>query len=72
MNGRSGIGKTQLLRAVTDLIPYTGQLLLDGVSISSFSAPIWRSRVSHDPEQLQRLSDRVLCMEKNRLMEKTV
>ena len=51
LNGRSGIGKTQLLRAVTDLIPYTGLLLLDGVSISSFSAPIWRSRVTMIPAE---------------------
>lgn len=51
LSGRSGIGKTQLLRAVTDLIPHTGQLLLDGVSIGSFSAPIWRSRVTMIPAE---------------------
>lgn len=51
LSGRSGIGKTQLLRAVTDLIPHTGQLLLDGVSIGSFSAPMWRSRVTMIPAE---------------------
>ncbi len=51
LSGRSGIGKTQLLRAVTDLIPHTGLLLLDGVSSSTFSAPIWRSRVTMIPAE---------------------
>lgn len=46
ISGRSGIGKSQLLRAITDLIPFTGDLLLDGVSSTLFQAPAWRARVT--------------------------
>lgn len=46
ISGRSGIGKSQLLRAITDLIPFTGELLLDGVSSTLFQAPVWRTRVT--------------------------
>lgn len=43
--GVSGIGKSQLLRCLADLIPFSGSVLLDGVESSTISAPIWRSRV---------------------------
>lgn len=46
LSGRSGIGKTQLLRAVTDLIPHQGSICLDGRDCSSFPAPVWRSMVT--------------------------
>lgn len=46
LSGRSGIGKTQLLRAVTDLIPHEGTILLGGRACSSYPAPVWRSMVS--------------------------
>lgn len=46
ISGRSGIGKSQLLRAITDLIPFTGELLLDGISSTLFQAPAWRTRVT--------------------------
>ncbi len=51
LSGRSGIGKTQLLRAMTDLIPHTGQLFLDGVCSTFFQAPAWRSRVTMIPAE---------------------
>jgi len=51
LGGKSGIGKTQLLRAITDLIPHTGRILLDGVSITAFSPPTWRSRVTMIPAE---------------------
>lgn len=51
LSGRSGIGKTQLLRAITDLIPHSGQLLMDGVSCTAFFAPTWRSRVTMIPAE---------------------
>lgn len=51
LSGKSGIGKTQLLRAITDLIPHTGEVLLGGVSSTSFSAPLWRSRVTMIPAE---------------------
>ncbi len=51
LSGRSGIGKSQLLRAITDLIPATGVILLDGRAINGFSAPVWRSRVTMVPAE---------------------
>jgi len=51
LSGKSGIGKTQLLRAVTDIIPYSGQLFLDGTPCTAFPAPIWRSRVTMVPAE---------------------
>lgn len=46
LSGRSGIGKTQLLRAVTDLIPHQGTISLGGRTCSSYPAPVWRSMVT--------------------------
>ena len=51
LSGKSGIGKTQMLRAITDLIPHSGQVLLDGIAGSSFPAPIWRARVTMVPAE---------------------
>jgi ABC-type multidrug transport system ATPase subunit len=49
LTGRSGIGKTQLFRAITDLIPASGEILLDDIPSSSFSPTKWRSKVSMVP-----------------------
>jgi ABC-type multidrug transport system ATPase subunit len=49
LTGRSGIGKTQLFRAITDLIPAGGEILLDDIPSSSFSPTEWRSKVSMVP-----------------------
>lgn len=51
LSGRSGIGKSQLLRAITDLIPATGEVLLDGRVSTSFQAPSWRRRVTMVPAE---------------------
>jgi len=51
LSGKSGIGKTQLLRAITDLIPHTGMVSLDGVPSTAISAPTWRSRVTMIPAE---------------------
>ncbi len=51
VSGKSGIGKTQLLRAITDLIPHSGQLLFDGARCSTFAAPVWRSKVTMIPAE---------------------
>jgi len=51
LSGRSGIGKSQLLRAITDLIPATGEVLLDGQASTGFPAPAWRSRVTMVPAE---------------------
>jgi len=51
LSGQSGVGKTQMLRAITDLIPHSGKILLDGVPSTSFPAPLWRSRVTMVPAE---------------------
>ena len=51
LSGRSGIGKSQLLRAITDLIPATGEVFLDGKACTGFLAPAWRSRVTMVPAE---------------------
>ena len=51
LSGRSGIGKSQFLRAITDLIPASGEVLLDGRSSSVFSAPAWRRQVTMAPAE---------------------
>lgn len=47
VRGRSGSGKTLLLRAIADLDPNTGSLSLDGRSRESMAAPEWRRRVGY-------------------------
>lgn len=45
IGGPSGSGKTLLLRAVADLDPCAGEVMLDDTSRSSLSGPDWRRRV---------------------------
>ncbi len=45
--GRSGAGKTVLLRAIADLDPNDAQVSLDGASRESFSGPQWRRLVGY-------------------------
>jgi len=49
LSGRSGIGKTQLLRAIADLIPHSGVVRLDGVAADEIPAPLWRRKVGMVP-----------------------
>lgn len=49
LSGQSGIGKTQLLRAIADLIPHSGSVSLYGVSSDTIPAPQWRSMVGMVP-----------------------
>lgn len=51
LSGKSGIGKTQLLRAITDLIPHTGLVSLDDVPCAAIPAPAWRTRVTMIPAE---------------------
>lgn len=46
LSGQSGVGKSLLLKALTDLISFHGTITMDGVAISSYLAPEWRSRVT--------------------------
>ncbi|MGE4220808.1 MAG: ATP-binding cassette domain-containing protein [Alphaproteobacteria bacterium] len=45
--GTSGAGKTLLLRAIADLDPNDGQVLLDTVPRDSMPAPAWRRQVCY-------------------------
>ena len=43
--GPSGAGKSLLLRALADMEPHEGEVLLDGVSCSAIDPPAWRRQV---------------------------
>ena len=45
VEGPSGSGKTRLLRAIADLDPCEGRVLLDSMERGSLPAPNWRRRV---------------------------
>lgn len=47
IRGRSGAGKSVLLRMVADLDPHEGEALLDGQARSGMPAPQWRRRVCY-------------------------
>ena len=49
--GPSGAGKSLLLRAVADLDPNTGMLILEGVDRADMTAPAWRTRVGYVPAE---------------------
>jgi ABC-type iron transport system FetAB ATPase subunit len=45
--GRSGSGKSVLLRMIADLDPHGGDAFLDGVPCSSMAASAWRAMVTY-------------------------
>lgn len=47
IQGPSGSGKSLLLRAIADLDPNQGTVLLDGRDRNDFAAPDWRKRVGY-------------------------
>src|SRR5437764_6299080 len=49
--GKSGSGKTLLLRMVADLDPHHGDATLDGAACSTMPAPRWRRMVTHVPAE---------------------
>ena len=51
LRGASGSGKTQLLRAVADLDPNEGTVLLDGTPRGSVPAPAWRRLGAYVPAE---------------------
>tara|TARA_Y100000031_G_scaffold35109_1_gene39125 strand:- start:98 stop:721 length:624 start_codon:yes stop_codon:yes gene_type:complete len=51
LSGPSGAGKSRLLRAIADLDPCEGELILNGVSRQEFSGPMWRKSVGLLPPE---------------------
>jgi phosphate-transporting ATPase len=47
VTGKSGAGKSVLLRMIADLDPHGGDVMLDGERCSSMPAPAWRRRVTY-------------------------
>src|ERR1700682_2137548 len=45
--GKSGAGKSLLLRMIADLDPHDGDALLDGAPCSGMPAPAWRRLVTY-------------------------
>jgi phosphate-transporting ATPase len=59
VRGPSGAGKSLLLRAIADLDPNEGEVLLDGVAREAMSGPAWRARVGYLPAEPGWWADRV-------------
>lgn len=49
--GQSGIGKSQFLRALADLTPHAGDVLLDGISQTKIRPEHWRKQVGYVPAE---------------------
>lgn len=59
VQGASGAGKSLLLRAIADLDPGEGEVILDGTSRNSIPAPLWRRQVVYLPSESGWWSDEV-------------
>lgn len=59
VQGPSGSGKSLLLRAIADLDPNQGEIMLDGKSRETIPAPQWRRQVVYLPSEPGWWSDNV-------------
>lgn len=59
ISGVSGVGKSQLLRAIADVIAHDGECLLGGTSSFSFTPQEWRTAVAMVPAESFWWHDRV-------------
>ena len=53
LSGKSGIGKTQLLRALVETINYHGSILFKGSSPQKYSPSQWRRLIALVPAEAQ-------------------
>ncbi|WP_204742111.1 ATP-binding cassette domain-containing protein [Guyparkeria sp. SCN-R1] len=51
VRGESGVGKSQMLRALADLSPHEGEISLEGVEQQSMPATDWRRQVALVPAE---------------------
>jgi ABC-type iron transport system FetAB ATPase subunit len=51
VQGPSGCGKTLLLRALCDLDPHQGSVLLDGIACADMAPEQWRTQVAYVPAE---------------------
>jgi len=59
LRGNSGSGKSLLLRAIADLDPHDGQVLLDDTLSTQMAAPQWRKQIALLPAESQWWKDEV-------------
>ncbi len=59
LSGVSGIGKSQLLKAIADLIPHSGQAWLNGKAQADICADQWRQQVMYFPAETAWWKERV-------------
>lgn len=59
LTGDSGVGKTQMLRAIADILPHKGEMYLNGIECHEMSACAWRKKVSLVPAESRWWYDRV-------------
>jgi len=59
LSGPSGCGKTLLLRAIADLDPHQGEVLLDGTPQSRLPGHQWRRQVAYLPADSHWWAERV-------------
>lgn len=59
VSGASGSGKSLLLRAIADIIPHTGRVLLDKLAADKIPAPQWRKQVGLLPAENQWWHDHI-------------
>lgn len=59
LSGASGSGKSLLLRAIADIIPHSGNVLLDEQVAAKTPAPQWRKQVSLLPAENQWWHDHI-------------
>jgi ABC-type iron transport system FetAB ATPase subunit len=59
VTGPSGCGKTRLLRALSDLDPWQGEIRLAGEAPAAMAASAWRRRVAYVPAEGQWWHDAV-------------